>query len=126
CITVRRCGRWQQHFHGQARDVRREAAPAAEADGSGPGWDFLDREPGPEEAAVLAETVQKTLGGLNEQEQRVVVLSLQGSSVVEVRRLVGCSESKVYRVLRHVRRRLEQLRDAEEEETGVRPDEPGR
>jgi DNA-directed RNA polymerase specialized sigma24 family protein len=72
-----------------------------------------DREPGPEEAAILAETVQQVLGGLDDREQQVVTLSLQGYEAAEVSQQVGCTQSKVYRVLRLVRYRLERLRDAE-------------
>jgi RNA polymerase sigma-70 factor (ECF subfamily) len=119
CVTVRKCGRWQEHFHAQACDLDREATPAAGPDGSRLSWEFFDREPGPEEAAVLAETAQQALKGLNAQEQQVLALSLQGGSVAEVSRAVGCSESEVYRVPRHVRRRPEQLRDGADDEPGT-------
>lgn len=112
CVTVRRCRHWKRYFRAQAHDLQREATPEAGAANSGASWEFLDREPGPEEALVLAETVEQILKGLNEQEQQVVVQSLQGAEVAEVSAAVGYSQSKVYRVLRHVRRRLEQLRDA--------------
>jgi RNA polymerase sigma factor (sigma-70 family) len=122
CVTVRTCGR-KQYFSAQARDISREATPATGPDGSRLSWEFFDRDPGPEEAAVLAETVQQTLRGLNAQEQQVVVLSLQGGTAAEVSGAVGCSEAKVYRVLRPVRR-LERLRDAADDETGAGPDDP--
>jgi RNA polymerase sigma-70 factor (ECF subfamily) len=125
CVTVRKCGRWKKHFSARARDVGREATPATGPDGSRLSWEFLDRGPGPEEAAVLAEAVQQALKGLNAQEQQVVVLSLQGGTAAEVSRAAGCSQSKVYRVLRQVRRRLERLRDAADDETGAGPDDPG-
>jgi DNA-directed RNA polymerase specialized sigma24 family protein len=110
------------YFHAQAHDIHREEAPGAGS--SSVRWEFLDREPGLQEAALLAETVQQALKGLNEQEQQVVVLSLQGCEVAEVSQAVGSSESKVYRVLRHVRRRLEQLRDAADDDTDPEPDDP--
>ncbi len=112
CVTVRRCRHWKRYFHAQGHDFQRETTPQAGASGSGVSWEFLDDEPGPEEALVLAETVEQILKGLNEQEQQVVIQSLQGADVAEVSQAVGYSQSKVYRVLRHVRRRLEQLRDA--------------
>jgi RNA polymerase sigma-70 factor (ECF subfamily) len=115
CVTVRRCRHWKRYFHAQGHDLQREATPEAGAAGSSASWEFLDGEPGPEEALVLAETVQQILKGLNAQEQQVVVQSLQGAPVAEVSQVVGYSQSKVYRVLRHVRRRLEQLRDAADE-----------
>jgi RNA polymerase sigma-70 factor (ECF subfamily) len=113
CVTVRKCGRWKEHFQAQARDHRREADPRRRADDSSSGWEFLDRQPAPEEVAVLAETVQQVLRGLNDREQRVVTLSLQGYSAAEVSREVGLTEAKVYRVLRLVRGRLERMRDSD-------------
>lgn len=112
CVTVRKCGSWNDFFHAQVRNIEREAGPAAGGDNPGESWRVFDREPGPEEALVLAETVEQILKVLNEREQQVVVQSLLGSDVAEVSQAVGYSESKVYRVLRHVRRRLEQLRDS--------------
>lgn len=112
CVTIRKCGHWKRYFHAQAHDLQREARTEADVAGSSASWQFLDREPGPEEVVVLAETVEQILNGLNAQEQQVVIQSLQGSAVTEVSQAVGCSESKVYRVLRHVRRRLERRRDA--------------
>jgi RNA polymerase sigma-70 factor (ECF subfamily) len=112
CITVRKCGRWQEYFHTQARDVRRESPPPPPTEESSSGLEVLDREPAPEEVAMLAETVQQVLGGLDDRERQVVTLSLQGYAVAEVSGELGCTESKVYRVLRLVRRRLERLRDA--------------
>jgi RNA polymerase sigma-70 factor (ECF subfamily) len=112
CVTVRKCGRWREHFRTQARDIQREMTPSLAAEESPAGLEVLDREPAPEEVAMLAETVQQVLGGLDEREQQVVTLSLQGYAAAEVCREVGCTESKVYRALRLVRRRLERERDA--------------
>jgi RNA polymerase sigma-70 factor (ECF subfamily) len=113
CVTVRKCGRWKKHFQAQTRDVHREADPPARAKDSGSGWEFLDREPTPEEVVVLGETVQQVLRGLTDGEEQVVTMSLQGYSAAEVSREVGFTEAKVYRVLRLVRGRLERLRDSD-------------
>ena len=107
CITVRKCGKWREYFYTQGRDVTSEVpAPS----GSSSAWQCIDREPTSEEVAMLTETVQTVLKGLDEREQQVVTLSLQGYTVTEVSGTVGCTESKVYRVLRHVRARLERMR----------------
>ncbi len=113
CIIIRKCGHWKEHFRTQAHDINRETDPQACADDSSPSWEFLSREPGPEEAARLLETVQQMLAGLDDREQQVVMLSLQGYEVAEVSAHTGCTRSKVYRVLRLVRSRLERLRDAD-------------
>jgi RNA polymerase sigma-70 factor (ECF subfamily) len=110
-ITVRKCGRWREYFHAASRDVEKEVARPGGADDSGSGWQFIDREPTAAEALVLAETVEQVLHGLNDREQRITALSLDGVAVSEISRRVGCTESKVYRVLRHVRGRLERMQE---------------
>jgi RNA polymerase sigma factor (sigma-70 family) len=112
-VTVRKCGKWYDYFHAQGRDVTQEVALAARPDKSA-----IRQEPAgpgetPSEAAILAETVEQVLRGLGQREQQVVLLSLQGHRVADVSRELGCTESKVYRVLKKVRGRLERLRDGE-------------
>ena len=41
----------------------------------------------------------------------MVTLGLQGVTVAEIAERLGCTQSKVYRVLRLVRERLEHLRE---------------
>src|SRR5262245_45918966 len=62
-ITLRKCGYQVRHFTAERRDVRREVTPPAEADSAG-GWEAIAREPTPEEAAMLAETVEQLFRGL--------------------------------------------------------------
>jgi RNA polymerase sigma-70 factor (ECF subfamily) len=99
-ITVRKCGRWREHFQAGMRDVAVEVRA----------WEVLDREPSPEEAAVLTETVEQVMRGLEGPQRDVVLLSLQGHTVAEVSTAVGRTRRTVQRVLREVRQRLEQLR----------------
>ena len=65
------------------------------------------REPTPEQAAVLAETVEKMLGQLAPPERPIVELSLQGYSTREVSERLGRAERSVRRVRERVRERLE-------------------
>jgi RNA polymerase sigma-70 factor (ECF subfamily) len=118
CITVRKCGRWRQHFHTQARDIEKEVTPSPSAEESRCGLEVLDREPAPEEVLMLAETVQQVLEGLDEREQKIALLLLEGRTGAEVSRQLDCTESKASRVLRLIRRRLERQRDADREEQG--------
>jgi RNA polymerase sigma-70 factor (ECF subfamily) len=111
-ITVRKCSRWRDHFRTQGRDVAAEV-PAGPAGESGVFWEAVAGEPGPEEAAILTETVEQVLHGLDERDRRLVVLCLQGHSQVEVSAELGCTERTVQRVLRRVRRRLQRLREAD-------------
>jgi len=106
-FTLHRCMRWGEFFHAGPRDVDREKPPPTKEGESTTSWEFLDREPGPEEATVLAETLEGLLNGFGEREQKIVAQSLQGYNVREISTALGCTESKVYRVLARVREVLE-------------------
>ncbi|HZT81908.1 MAG TPA: ECF-type sigma factor [Gemmataceae bacterium] len=104
-LTLRKCGRWREHFHAGVRDVGREVSPPA--DGPGPAWEAMAREPTPDEAALLAESAERLLDGLEERERAIVALGLQGYTTAEIGEQVGCTRRTVQRVLRRVRERLE-------------------
>jgi RNA polymerase sigma-70 factor (ECF subfamily) len=110
-ITLRKCGHRVEHFHAACRDVRREQAPLPDADDSGASWEALAREPSPQEAACLTETVEGLMQGLDERQQRMLALSLQGHTPAEISAEVGRSERRVYVLLQRVRQKLEALRD---------------
>jgi DNA-directed RNA polymerase specialized sigma24 family protein len=120
CVTLRRCGKWLDYFGGQRRDVTREVGLAAGSDSSASGLDVLDREPTPVEAAMMAETLERLLAGLNELERAVVALLLQGEAAADISRQLGCSESKVRRVRAYVRERLQRWYAAD----GSNPGDP--
>jgi RNA polymerase sigma-70 factor (ECF subfamily) len=101
-ITVRKCQDRAAAFGAARRDVSREAVAAV---------DVFARDPTPSEAAMLAETLEGVLRGLDERDRKLVVLSLQGYTVPEVSAELGCTERTVYRVLARVKKRLEALRD---------------
>ncbi len=106
-LTVRKCANLAKRYHTDRRDVRREAAREAKAEESAPGWEAMDREPRPEEAAMLAEIVERLLQELDPRDREILVLSLQGYSHEEISRQVGYAERTVRRVLAQVRKRLE-------------------
>ncbi len=109
-FTVRKCGHRIEQFLAACRNVAREVpAPASTAESSAC-WEALAREPTPLEAAILAETVQELMQELDERGRQVLVLSLQGSSVAEVSAQLGCTERTVYRTLKYVKGRLEEMR----------------
>jgi RNA polymerase sigma-70 factor (ECF subfamily) len=110
-VTARKCGKWYDYFHAQGRDVDQEVALAAESKESAGAQEIASQGETPSEAAILAETVEQVLRGMGQREQQVVLLSLQGLRVAEVSRELHCTETKVYRVLKEIRRRLESLRD---------------
>jgi RNA polymerase sigma-70 factor, ECF subfamily len=108
-ITLRKCCNKAEHFRAARRDVRREVAGPWPAEGSGADWEAFDREPTPAEAAQLAETAERLLGGFAERERRILELTLQGLAVVEVAARFDCSERKVFRVLERARSELQRL-----------------
>jgi RNA polymerase sigma-70 factor (ECF subfamily) len=110
-ITVRKCHKWTDYYHAAARDLDREMARQVKSSDSSGSWDFLDREPSPSEVAVFSETLEKVLEGLDERERQIVALSLEGIPVLKITAQLSCTQSKVYRVLKLIRSRLERARD---------------
>ena len=109
-ITLRKCGYQTRHFLAACRDVQREAATGA-PDGSWAGWEAIAREPTPDEAAQLTDTVEQLMAELDERDRPIVTLSLQGFAAPEIADQTGRSERTVYRALERVRERLEQMRE---------------
>jgi RNA polymerase sigma-70 factor (ECF subfamily) len=112
-ITLRKCVRKKRNFYGPQRDVRREAVPSPGEDGAGLEWEAVAREPRPEEAAVLAETVGQFLSGLNERDRPIVELRLEGYTAPEISTRVGRTEHTVQGILKRVRKRLRPLLEDE-------------
>jgi RNA polymerase sigma-70 factor (ECF subfamily) len=109
-LTLHKCGHRLDYFRAARRDVQRETPPPPTADTPAAGWEALTREPSPVEAVLLAETVERLLGGLEPHQQQIVQLSLQGEPVAGVAARLGLSERTVQRVLKGVRERLERWR----------------
>jgi RNA polymerase sigma-70 factor (ECF subfamily) len=106
-ITLRKCADRVRYYRAECRDVSREATP--QADAVEPWREAVGREPTPEEAAVLAETVESLLRDLTSQERPVVELSLQGYSTQEIGERLGRAERSVRRLRERVRRQLERF-----------------
>jgi RNA polymerase sigma-70 factor, ECF subfamily len=107
-ITVRKCADRVRYHTADRRDLSREAGAAA-AGGSEPWRDVLGREPTPEHAAVLAETVEQLLREIDADERPIVEMSLQGYSTREVSEQLGRAERSVRRLRERVRKQLERL-----------------
>jgi RNA polymerase sigma-70 factor (ECF subfamily) len=106
-ITLRKCFDRVEYHRAERRDVRREAAAQPGAAGTEPWWQAVAREPTPEEAAVLAETVELLLRGLDEEERPVLEMSLQGYTTQEISERLGRPERSVRRLRERVRKQLE-------------------
>jgi RNA polymerase sigma-70 factor (ECF subfamily) len=107
-ITIRKCGRWREHFQSAARDVRREVATDPDVN-----LHPLSREPAADEVAVLAETVEELLRGLRSRDRDVVGLRLQGFTPAETAAQLRLPQRTVFRVLERLKARLRRLRDDE-------------
>jgi RNA polymerase sigma-70 factor, ECF subfamily len=105
-IARRKCSSRRKYYQADRRDARREMPMTS--------CEVVSSEPTAEDAAMLSETVEKLLGGLNEPERSIVLLSLQGYSAVEISPVVVRSERTVQRVRERVRSQLERWKDREE------------
>jgi len=105
-ITIRKCADRARYYATASRNLHREVEGA---DRVGLCIQPPGREPTPDEAIVLAETVEKLLGCLQGKERTIVELSLQGYSTQEISQQTGRAERSVRRVREHVRRELERL-----------------
>jgi RNA polymerase sigma-70 factor (ECF subfamily) len=108
-ITVRKCSDRATHHRAQRRDGAREAASPAGGSEGAPWPDAPGREPTPLEAAVLAETVDQLLAGLDDDDRPVVELSLQGYTTREISERLGRAERTVRLVREYARHRLERM-----------------
>jgi RNA polymerase sigma-70 factor (ECF subfamily) len=95
------------YHRAERRNVEREANAQPGGEGTAPWWEAVSREPTPEEATVLAETVEQLLRDLPESERPVLELSLQGYSAREISQQLGRAERSVRRLREQVRRKLE-------------------
>jgi RNA polymerase sigma-70 factor, ECF subfamily len=108
-ITLRKCADRVRYYRAERRDLAREAAaPSEDAE---PWREAAGREPTPEQAAVLAETVERLLGDLDADERPIIEMSLQGYSTQEISERLGRAERSVRRLRERVRKQLDRIRD---------------
>jgi RNA polymerase sigma-70 factor, ECF subfamily len=112
-ITLRKCLNQVKYHQRERRRASREVPLAPRGDDSAAGWEVPDREPTPEEAAVLTETVEGLLRDLGPAEREIIELSLQGHTAPEIKQRLGRSERTVRRVRERVRHRLERVGDGQ-------------
>jgi RNA polymerase sigma-70 factor, ECF subfamily len=118
-ITLRKCYRRHDYLRAERRNPAREVSfghRGGEAGESGTGWEAIDREPTPLEAAMLTETVEQLLAHLDRPERAIVELSLQGHTTAEIAIRLGRSRRTVRRVRERVKGYLLHLQDETEEE----------
>jgi RNA polymerase sigma-70 factor (ECF subfamily) len=108
-IAVRKCCKHWTFYQADCRDVDRESSAGG---GSSATWEPFDREPTPDEAAAVADTVEQLMRGLDNRGREILSLRLQGRLVEEIGEEVGCAERTVRRVLDRVKSRLQELEEA--------------
>ena len=107
-ITLRKCADRAAYYRAEKRDVGREAA--AVADDSAAPVAALDREPRPDEAAALAETVEALFRAAADPDERAILeLSLQGFTAAEISQRLDRAERSVRRLRERIRKRLERM-----------------
>jgi RNA polymerase sigma-70 factor (ECF subfamily) len=112
-ITLRKCLDRVEYHRAERRDVQREAAAQPGAAGTEPWWEAVAREPRPEEAVVLAETVELLQHGLDAEERPILEMSLQGYTTQEISERLGRPERSVRRLRERVKKQLERLQLAD-------------
>ena len=108
-LTLRKCADRAEYFLADRRDAAREATDPAGGDGPDAWRLALDRQPRPEEAVILAETVEHLFRDLSAHERPILELSLQGYSASEISVQLGRAERSVRRLRQGIRKRLERL-----------------
>jgi DNA-directed RNA polymerase specialized sigma24 family protein len=104
--TAGKCRAQTRHFHAQRRDVRKEV-PLTASNESAIGLEICDREPTPEEAAVLAEMIEELLKEFEGRPGDVLLLLLADYPAAEIRDRIGCTERTVYRTYKNVKEWLD-------------------
>jgi RNA polymerase sigma-70 factor (ECF subfamily) len=110
-ITLRKCADRAEYFLADRRNAAREAAAPDGSDGPDAWLVALDREPRPEEAAILAETVEHLFRYVSVHERPILELSLQGYTAPEISARLGRAERSVRRLRERIRKRLERLKE---------------
>jgi RNA polymerase sigma-70 factor (ECF subfamily) len=108
-ITVRKCAH-QAEYHGAARRNAAREVSLKKGEDESARFDPFGREPTPLEAAVLSETVDRLLAGLDEDERPILELSLQGHTTREISERLGRAERTIRLLRERVRHRLERMR----------------
>jgi RNA polymerase sigma-70 factor (ECF subfamily) len=111
-ITLRKCGHRADYYRAACRDIGREVAltPATPEGSAAEDFEAIAREPTPGEVAMLTETVELLMRGLDARDRQIVQMALQGETVPDISAAVNYSERTVERVLKRVRERLERMR----------------
>jgi RNA polymerase sigma-70 factor, ECF subfamily len=112
-ITVRKCASKAEHQLAQRRGGGREMALPLRDGDTGMIPVAIDREPTPEDAAILLETVEEALRDFDPEDREVIELSLQGYGAVEISQKLSRAERSVRRLRERIKKRLWRMIDEE-------------
>lgn len=108
-MTLRKCAKWADVFGADKRSIEREVSFDAETD-SGHRWhEVADRDPGPEEAVMLSELIERLMRRLDARQQQMLSLRMQGFELDEIADQVQSSRRTVARVVSEVKNILREL-----------------
>lgn len=105
-ITARKCANRVNFFRAACRDVRQEMPLPQTADGPAADSPGSAAEPTPEEAAILTDTIEQLMRGLDQRNREILALALQGYTTSEISTELGRAKRSVQRVLEHVKKCL--------------------
>lgn len=108
-ITVRKCTKWADVFGAEKRSASREVSLNAESPSGNQWFDVVAREPGPVEAAILSELVDRLLGRLDPRHQQILSLRMQGYEFEEIAEQVETSCRTVARVVQDAKEILRRM-----------------
>ena len=107
-ITVCKCSDRIAEFRTLKRDVVREVADRGE-DGLEPTTLLRSNGPTAEEIAIFEDVLDQLFDRLNEKQQRVVSMRLQGMSNLEISEMIGRTERSVYRIHKQIQKIFSEL-----------------
>ena len=111
-ITINKVRRYGRYHRTQKRDISKEVYPDDE---SAPPESF-DRDPSPQEVAMLQDEVETLLASLNDRDATIVRLWLAGCSVSEIASDLETTLSTIRRDLERIKDRLKRQADHESDE----------
>jgi RNA polymerase sigma-70 factor (ECF subfamily) len=112
-ITLRKCADRAEYFLAHRRDAAREVTTGAGGDGPDMWLVAVDRQPRPDEAVILAETIEHLFRDVSDHERPILELSLRGYTAPEISIELGRAERSVRRLRERIRKRLERLQAAD-------------
>jgi RNA polymerase sigma-70 factor, ECF subfamily len=108
-ITVRKCAKKAEHHLAARRGGGRDISLPLNDGDTGAFAVAIDREPTPDDAAILLETVEESLRDFDPEDRQVIELSLQGYGAAEISEKLCRAERSVRRLRERIKKRLRRM-----------------